>query len=44
MKLLILKQIKWNGTYAGDEVFITASHESIRKAAKFMGIRKKIKI
>ncbi len=29
--------------YAGDEVFITASLESIRKAARFMGIRKKIR-
>jgi trk system potassium uptake protein TrkA len=30
--------------YGGDEVFITAPHESIRKAAKFMGVEKKIKI
>ena len=30
--------------YGGDEVFITAPLESIRKAARFMGIRKKIKV
>jgi trk system potassium uptake protein TrkA len=30
--------------YGGDEVFITASLESIRKAAKFLGIKGKIKI
>ena len=30
--------------YEGDEVFITAPAESIRKAAKFMGVEKKIKI
>jgi trk system potassium uptake protein TrkA len=30
--------------YAGDEVFITAPLGSIRKAARFMGVRKKIRI
>ncbi len=30
--------------YGGDEVFITAPLESIRKAAKFMGINRRIKI
>lgn len=30
--------------YGGDEVFITASLESIRKAAKFLGVKGKIKI
>ncbi len=30
--------------YGGDEVFITASPESIRKVAKFMGVKRKIRI
>lgn len=30
--------------YAGDEVFITAPLESLRKAARFMGIKKKITV
>lgn len=30
--------------YGGDEVFITAPLESIKKAAKFMGVKKKVKI
>jgi len=30
--------------YGGDEVFITAPLESVRKAAKFMGIKRKIRV